>query len=261
MSTSTAAPVTVYVPRDSAATSVGADEVADALVRAAAREQRPIQLIRNGSRGLLWLEPLVEVATPEGRIGYGPVTPAAGRWPRGRRPVRRRRPPVAGGCGRGPALAGDAESGHLRQGRRHRSVVARRLSEPRRPRRTAAGTGDVSGRRGRGGHGLRAARAWRRRLPGRHQVEDRPRMRRRTEVRLLQRRRGRQRNVRRPDGDGGRPVHAHRGHDDRGIRRRRERGVHLHPVGVSRRGGRDAFRHRDRTWAGVARRQRARLVG
>ena len=39
MSTSTAAPVTVYVPRDSAATSVGADEVADALVRAAAREQ------------------------------------------------------------------------------------------------------------------------------------------------------------------------------------------------------------------------------
>jgi formate dehydrogenase iron-sulfur subunit len=69
------APVTVYVPRDSAATSVGADEVADALVRAAARERRPIRLIRNGSRGMLWLEPLVEVATPHGRVGYGPVTP------------------------------------------------------------------------------------------------------------------------------------------------------------------------------------------
>ena len=73
MSASTAAPVTVYVPRDSAATSVGADEVADALELAAARHGRSIRLIRNGSRGMLWLEPLVEVATPEGRIGYGPV--------------------------------------------------------------------------------------------------------------------------------------------------------------------------------------------
>ncbi len=68
------APVTVYVPRDSAARSVGADEVADALARAAERHGRSIQLIRNGSRGMLWLEPLVEVATPAGRIGYGPVT-------------------------------------------------------------------------------------------------------------------------------------------------------------------------------------------
>ena len=71
------APVTVYVPRDSAATSVGADEVADELLRAAVRIGRPIRVIRNGSRGMLWLEPLVEVVTPEGRIGYGPVTPGA----------------------------------------------------------------------------------------------------------------------------------------------------------------------------------------
>jgi len=72
-----AAPVTVYVPRDSAATSVGADEVADEVVRAAARVDRPIRVIRNGSRGMLWLEPLVEVVTAGGRIGYGPVTPGA----------------------------------------------------------------------------------------------------------------------------------------------------------------------------------------
>jgi formate dehydrogenase iron-sulfur subunit len=72
----TPAPVTVYVPCDSAATSVGADEVADALVRAAAQHNRPINLVRNGSRGMLWLEPLVEVATPNGRVGYGPVAPA-----------------------------------------------------------------------------------------------------------------------------------------------------------------------------------------
>jgi formate dehydrogenase iron-sulfur subunit len=69
-------PVTVYVPRDSAARSVGADEVADALMTAAVRLGRPIRLVRNGSRGMLWLEPLVEVATERGRIGYGPVAAA-----------------------------------------------------------------------------------------------------------------------------------------------------------------------------------------
>jgi formate dehydrogenase iron-sulfur subunit len=62
---------TVYVPRDSAARSVGADEVASA-IRAAGPE---IRLVRNGSRGALWLEPLVEVDTPRGRVGYGPVRP------------------------------------------------------------------------------------------------------------------------------------------------------------------------------------------
>jgi formate dehydrogenase iron-sulfur subunit len=61
--------VTVYVPRDSAARSVGADEVAAAFEAAGA------EVIRNGSRGMFWLEPLAEVVTPAGRIGYGPVTP------------------------------------------------------------------------------------------------------------------------------------------------------------------------------------------
>ncbi|MDX3240147.1 NADH-quinone oxidoreductase subunit NuoF [Streptomyces sp. ME03-5709C] len=68
--------VTVYVPRDSAARSVGADEVADALRRAAAERGAPVEVVRNGSRGMLWLEPLVEVVTPAGRVGYGPVTPS-----------------------------------------------------------------------------------------------------------------------------------------------------------------------------------------
>ncbi|MDX3746265.1 NADH-ubiquinone oxidoreductase-F iron-sulfur binding region domain-containing protein [Streptomyces sp. AK08-02] len=66
---------TVYVPRDSAARSVGADEVAGALQRAATRGDFAIDVVRNGSRGMLWLEPMVEVVTPEGRVGYGPVTP------------------------------------------------------------------------------------------------------------------------------------------------------------------------------------------
>ncbi|MGW1534232.1 formate dehydrogenase, partial [Streptomyces aureus] len=75
MSGKDAAPpaVTVYVPRDSAARSVGADEVADALRRAAVQGDFRLDVVRNGSRGLLWLEPLVEVVTPHGRVGYGPV--------------------------------------------------------------------------------------------------------------------------------------------------------------------------------------------
>jgi len=63
---------TVWVPRDSSARSVGADEVAAAI---ATHGDRPVEIIRNGSRGLYWLEPLVEVATPAGRVAYGPVTP------------------------------------------------------------------------------------------------------------------------------------------------------------------------------------------
>ncbi|MFD3704708.1 formate dehydrogenase beta subunit [Nocardia sp. NPDC058658] len=63
----------VYVPRDSAATSVGADEVVIALYSAASRIGQEITVVRTGTRGMLWLEPLVEIETPRGRMGYGPV--------------------------------------------------------------------------------------------------------------------------------------------------------------------------------------------
>ncbi len=65
--------ITVYVPGDSAAASVGANEVAAALEREAALTGRQIRLVRNGTRGMLWLEPLVEIDTDRGRVGYGPV--------------------------------------------------------------------------------------------------------------------------------------------------------------------------------------------
>jgi formate dehydrogenase iron-sulfur subunit len=68
--------VTVYVPCDSSARSVGADEVAVRIADLAAASGEVVRLVRNGSRGLLWLEPLVEVDTAAGRIGYGPVSPA-----------------------------------------------------------------------------------------------------------------------------------------------------------------------------------------
>ena len=65
--------VTLYVPRDAAALAAGADAVADAIAAEAQRCGQAVRIVRNGSRGLLWLEPLVEVATPAGRVAYGPV--------------------------------------------------------------------------------------------------------------------------------------------------------------------------------------------
>jgi len=66
----------LYVPRDAAAVSVGADEVADALEAVAVEHGIAVEIIRTGSRGLLWLEPMIEVATAEGRVAFGPVTEA-----------------------------------------------------------------------------------------------------------------------------------------------------------------------------------------
>ena len=63
----------VYVPCDSSALSVGADAVA----RAIAQQRPDVTVVRNGSRGMFWLEPLVEVETPRGRMAYGPVTAEA----------------------------------------------------------------------------------------------------------------------------------------------------------------------------------------
>jgi formate dehydrogenase iron-sulfur subunit len=62
----------IFVPADALAVSLGADEIADAL-RAACPDA---EIIRNGSRGMAWLEPLVEIETQAGRIAYGPVTVA-----------------------------------------------------------------------------------------------------------------------------------------------------------------------------------------
>jgi formate dehydrogenase iron-sulfur subunit len=66
----------VYVPSDSGALAVGADEVALAISAQAARRGAEIEIVRTGSRGLYWLEPLVEVETTQGRAGYGAIEPA-----------------------------------------------------------------------------------------------------------------------------------------------------------------------------------------
>src|SRR5271166_2676262 len=65
----------IYIPGDAAALSVGADAVAAAFIHEAGLLNLSVEIIRNGSYGMMWLEPLVEFDTPGGRIGYGPVRP------------------------------------------------------------------------------------------------------------------------------------------------------------------------------------------
>ncbi len=83
----------VFVPRDAAAVSVGADEVAIALARAARRPASTSRSCAMASRGMLWLEPLVEIERAGVRYGFGPIEPDDVDEPR------------KGGLLRGPAAA------------------------------------------------------------------------------------------------------------------------------------------------------------
>ena len=65
--------VKVYVPSDTTARSLGADQVAAEIQLQAARHGAEVELVRNSTRGLYWLEPLVEIDTVKGRMAYGPV--------------------------------------------------------------------------------------------------------------------------------------------------------------------------------------------
>jgi formate dehydrogenase iron-sulfur subunit len=65
--------VRVHVSRDAAAIALGADETAAALQRSATAAGENIEIVRIGSRGMVWLEPLIEIAVGNERIGYGPV--------------------------------------------------------------------------------------------------------------------------------------------------------------------------------------------
>ena len=66
----------VFVPRDATACALGADAVAESIIEGARGRGLEIDLVRNGSRGAFWLEPMVEVETENGRIAFGPVAPA-----------------------------------------------------------------------------------------------------------------------------------------------------------------------------------------
>jgi formate dehydrogenase iron-sulfur subunit len=68
--------VKIFVPRDATACALGADVVAESILAGASGRGFDIELVRNGSRGAFWLEPLVEVETESGRMAFGPVSPA-----------------------------------------------------------------------------------------------------------------------------------------------------------------------------------------
>lgn len=68
-------PVKLFVPCDTTALAMGADKVAAQLQFEAEHRGLAVDIVRNGSRGLFWLEPLVEVETPKGRAAYGPIEP------------------------------------------------------------------------------------------------------------------------------------------------------------------------------------------
>jgi formate dehydrogenase iron-sulfur subunit len=65
--------VTVFVPNETAAVSLGANEIAESVAAAAEKNNAKINIVRNGSWGMSWLEPLVEVVVGNDRIAYGPV--------------------------------------------------------------------------------------------------------------------------------------------------------------------------------------------
>jgi formate dehydrogenase iron-sulfur subunit len=65
----------IFVPRDAAARALGADAVAESCAREIAARGLDATLVRNGSRGMVWLEPLVEIETEQGRTAFGPCAP------------------------------------------------------------------------------------------------------------------------------------------------------------------------------------------
>jgi formate dehydrogenase iron-sulfur subunit len=66
----------IFVPRDAAAKALGAEAVAAAVAAEAKARGADVTIVRNGSRGMIWLEPLLEVETDKGRIAFGPVSAA-----------------------------------------------------------------------------------------------------------------------------------------------------------------------------------------
>ncbi|MBA7691278.1 hypothetical protein ES703_99821 [subsurface metagenome] len=64
--------IRIFVPLDAGALAVGVDDVAIALAQAG--QAHGIEIVRTGSRGLYWLEPMIEIATAAGRVAYGPVS-------------------------------------------------------------------------------------------------------------------------------------------------------------------------------------------
>jgi len=69
----TALKTRLYIPRDTTSLAMGAEQLVAEIAAEASNRGESVEIIRNGSRGMFWLEPLIEVETEQGRIAYGPV--------------------------------------------------------------------------------------------------------------------------------------------------------------------------------------------
>ncbi len=169
-----------------AALALGGERVVEALAKAAAKRGIALDLMRTGSRGLLWLEPLLEIETQDGWRAFGPLAP---------------QDVDAVLDGTSAKALGDIED-HPWLKRQTRLIFARcGTIDPAVPpsfdalkRAREIGPGGGIGR----GDEVRPARPRRRGFSGRHQVEGLRRRAGAREIRRLQRRRGRQRHLRRP---------------------------------------------------------------
>lgn len=65
--------ISIYIPRDTAAIAMDVEELIGPILTQAKTQGIELNIIRNGTRGLLWLEPLIEVLTEQGRVAYGPI--------------------------------------------------------------------------------------------------------------------------------------------------------------------------------------------
>ena len=66
----------LWVPRDAAAKALGVEAVVAAIRAEASARGIDVEIVRTGSRGMIWLEPLVEMERDGVRHGYGPFAPA-----------------------------------------------------------------------------------------------------------------------------------------------------------------------------------------
>jgi len=64
----------IFIPRDTSALSLDAEFIVSTLQQEVTSRHQSIEIVRNGSRGMFWLEPLIEVETAQGRVAFGPVT-------------------------------------------------------------------------------------------------------------------------------------------------------------------------------------------
>ena len=214
----------------------GADGVAARSGAGGARRDLEIAIVRTGSRGLFWLEPLVEVETPEGRVGYGPVAaedaaslfdagflnggaPSQGARPDRRHPLSRKTAaPVFARCGVIDPLSLDDYRRHgglagLARALCHRSRGDRRGGAGLRPARAAAAP---AFRPGSNGAPSPASPADQKYVVCNADEGDSGTF---ADRMLME----------------GRPFPAHRRHGDRRRRGRRDNGLCLYPLGISAR--------------------------